>query len=46
MCVAIPGEVIEIKKDSDFLHGVVSFGGIKKIFHWFVRQKLSLEIMC
>ena len=30
MCVAIPGEVIEIKKDSDFLHGVVSFGGIKK----------------
>ena len=30
MCVAIPGEVLEIRGDGSFLQGIVSFGGIKK----------------
>ena len=30
MCVAIPGEVLEIRDENDFLIGIVSFGGIKK----------------
>lgn len=30
MCVAIPGEVLEIKNSGPFMQGLVSFGGIKK----------------
>lgn len=30
MCLAIPGKVIEIKKESKPLMGIVSFGGIQK----------------
>ncbi len=30
MCLAIPGEVLEITENAGFLQGIVSFGGIKK----------------